>query len=121
MKNNSDKKKIKKDILILSKFTEAFCAGNHNFSEKNLINLSGPLGEIFNKLEIMLCKDCKNVLLHGAEKRLLCPYHPKPPCKKCPTMCYRNGYREKMKEIMKFSGLYFIKKGKLNYIFKYFF
>ncbi len=112
--------KILKDIYLLSKFTETFCLENHN-GEKALLNLKGILGDYLNGYKLKVCDECKRVLLHGVAKRLLCPYDPKPPCKKCPTPCYRKGYREKMREIMKFSGMYFIKKGKLSYVFKYFF
>ncbi len=115
-----NKGKILKDIEVLAKFTEAFCLENHR-GEKAPLNLKGILGEHLNNYKLKVCENCKRVLLHGVAKRLLCPYDPKPPCKKCPTPCYRKGYREKMREIMKFSGMYFIKKGKLSYVFKYFF
>lgn len=120
MKNKIEKK-MSKDISILAKFTEAFCRENHKFKNKEVLNLKGDLGNILNQYNLFLCKDCKKTLLHGSAKRLLCPFNPKPSCKKCPSPCYRNGYREKMKEIMRFSGIYFIKKGKINYIFKYLF
>lgn len=118
---NFKEKKIFKDISILANFTSAYCFENHFFEEKQNISLKGTLGDFLNGYNLKLCKNCKNTLLHGCAKRLLCPYNPKPACKKCPTPCYRNGYREKMVEIMKFSGLYFIKKGKIGYIFKYLF
>lgn len=118
---NYNERKLLKDISVLADFTSAYCREKHASNEKEKLNLKGRLGEILNNYNIRLCRDCKNTLLHGCAKRLICPYDPKPACKKCPTPCYRNGYREKMREIMKFSGLFFIKKGKISYIFKYFF
>lgn len=119
--NNGKDEIILKDIEVLVNFTSIFCEKNHYKNNKRFLKLNGFLGDYLNKYNLNLCKDCQNTLLHGVSKRILCPYNPKLACKKCPTMCYRNGYREKMKQIMKFSGLYFIKKGKFNYIFKYFF
>lgn len=51
-----------------------------------------------------LCADCAELLAY-AEKRLsLCPHHPKPACKDCPTHCYLPEQRERMREVMKYSG-----------------
>lgn len=120
MKNFMEKR-ILKDISVLANFTGIYCQKNHFLKEKEKIILNGIMGNYLNGYNLILCKDCKNTLLHGCAKRILCPYDPKPQCKNCPTLCYRDGYREKMREIMRFSGIYFIKKGKINYIFKYFF
>lgn len=113
--------RFQKDIPILVDFTSLYCNEKHKEREKEKFFYEGILGNYLNRYDLSLCKDCKNTLAHGVAKRILCPYNPKPPCKKCPTPCYRKGYREKMREIMKFSGMQFIKKGRLNYIFKYFF
>ncbi|MEJ5165567.1 MAG: nitrous oxide-stimulated promoter family protein [Thermoanaerobaculia bacterium] len=118
---NLKEKRILKDISVLANFTSAYCRENHKDFEKKILNLKGPLGKFLNEYSLKLCKNCEKTLLHGCAKRILCPYDPKPQCKNCPTPCYRNGYREKMREIMRFSGLYFIKKGKISYIFKYMF
>lgn len=51
-----------------------------------------------------LCGDCAELLAY-AEKRLnLCPHHPKPACKNCPTHCYLPEKRERMREVMKYAG-----------------
>ncbi len=113
--------KLQKDISILLDFTSLYCNEKHKEREKEKIFYEGILGSYLNRYDLFLCKDCRNTLANGVAKRILCPYKPKPPCKKCKTPCWPKGYREKMREIMKFSGLYFIKKGRLNYIFKYFF
>lgn len=119
--NNLKDQSIIKDIATLINFTNVFCEKKHLSVPKKFLKLNGFLGDYLNKYNLILFKDCQNTLMHGVAKRILCPYEPKPACKRCPTMCYRNGYREKMKKIMKYSGFYFIKKGKLSYIYKYFF
>jgi len=118
---NDKNRKLEKDISILVDFTNLYCSSVHKKNEKEVVWFNGTLGNYLNKYGLILCRDCKNTLAHGVAKRILCPYSPKPACKRCPTNCYRSSYREKMKEIMKFSGLLLIKKGRLNYIFKYFF
>lgn len=114
-------KKLKKDISILSLFTEIYCKNLHREREKNPVRGNGILKDFSGEISKFLCRDCERLLLHSVTKRLLCPYEPKPACKKCPTPCYSDRFREKMREVMRFSGAYLIKKGRLDYIFKYFF
>ena len=59
-------------------------------------------------------------LPYGKQRLLSCPYDPKPKCKDCETHCYRPKYREKVKEIMKFSGMHFVKRGRIDWLIKYF-
>lgn len=51
------------------------------------------------------CPSCEE-LLHYAHKRLdRCPFgEQKGACKKCPIHCYQPAMRQKMKEIMRYSG-----------------
>jgi hypothetical protein len=50
---------------------------------------------------------------------LKCPHDPKPTCKKCKTQCYHGAYKSKIREIMKFSGMYLIKRGRLDILYHY--
>jgi hypothetical protein len=70
---------------------------------------------------MLLCRECTRLLQHGTAKLLLCPYDPKPMCKKCPTHCYAPFYRERVREVMKFSGMHMMKRGRLDMLFHYFF
>ncbi len=112
---------MKKDIAVLAEFISIFCGCNHNRREKSGINARGLLSHYLKDNDIMICGECRRLLLQGASKRLSCPYDPKPRCKKCETHCYGNGYRGKIREVMRFSGKYLIKKGKFGLIFKYLF
>jgi len=109
----------KADIKTLMKFVGIFCHENHNeekvaFSFKLL-----DLKEITKK-EIALCPDCSRLLAYGLTMRLKCPHDPKPMCKKCETQCYHGEYRAKIREVMKFSGMYLVKHGRLDMLYHYF-
>jgi hypothetical protein len=52
-----------------------------------------------------LCEECPGMLVYAYEKLDKCPYGlEKPACNNCPVHCYKPEQREKMKEIMRFSG-----------------
>jgi RNase P subunit RPR2 len=76
--------------------------------------------EQIEKKEILLCPDCTKLLAYGLTMRLKCPHDPKPMCKKCESQCYHRDYRLKIREVMKFSGLYLIKHGRVDMLYHYF-
>ena len=125
MSGISDRLDVKKakDLKVLSDFVSIFCRENHQAKDKEafLINDARLRQVLNNNNSLVLCPDCSKLLKHGMAKLLLCPYDPKPMCKKCETHCYAPGYREKMREVMRFSGLYLIKHGRLDLIFHYLF
>lgn len=52
-----------------------------------------------------LCADCREVLDYAHKRLDACRYgEDKTSCKKCPTHCYTPRYREKIREIMRYSG-----------------
>ena len=111
-----------KDIRVLGNFISVFCRENHREKTKGIFpikdaRVSNSLGD----KDLVLCSDCQKLLNHGIAKLLQCPYDPKPMCKKCQTHCYAPGYREKMREVMRFSGLYLVRHGRLDLMFHYFF
>ena len=114
--------KKEKDIRVVADFVAIFCRENHRDVEKSLfVNKDEKLHLLLNGGGMELCKDCTKLLNHGIAKLLQCPHDPKPMCKKCTTHCYAPGYRERMREVMKFSGLYLVKHGRLDLMFHYFF
>ncbi|MFH1998920.1 MAG: nitrous oxide-stimulated promoter family protein [Planctomycetota bacterium] len=40
--------------------------------------------------------------------------------KACDTHCYKPAYRAKIKEVMRYSGIHFIKRGRLDWLVRYF-
>ncbi|MEE9400315.1 MAG: nitrous oxide-stimulated promoter family protein [Dehalococcoidales bacterium] len=114
-----DRKKSK-DIKVLGNFVSIFCRENHHDNNKGAFPISDA--RLYNSLgnkDLILCPDCQKLLNHGIAKLLLCPYDPKPMCKKCETHCYAPGYRERIREVMKFSGLYSVKHGRLDLLIHY--
>ena len=111
-------KKEKADIQTLMKFVKIYCHENHDeekvsFSFK-LIDLKG-----FIKREILLCPYCHRLLTYGLTMRMKCPHDPKPMCKKCETQCYHGEYKAKIREVMKFSGMYLVKHGRVDMLYHY--
>ncbi len=116
-----DGKKVK-DIRVLRDFVSIFCRENHKAAAKDTLPIKDAgLRRSLGGKKLVLCQDCRKLLSHGIAKLLLCPYDPKPMCKKCPTHCYAPGYREKMREVMRFSGLHLIKHGRLDLMVHYLF
>jgi hypothetical protein len=118
-KKDKISKKERADIGTLMEFVEIFCRENHNGDRNPFIFRVYDIKEI-KKREIFLCPDCTKLLTYGLTMRLKCPHDPKPMCKKCETQCYKGDYKEKIREIMKYSGMYVIKHGRLDLLYHYF-
>lgn len=69
----------------------------------------------------LLCEDCQHLLGYSVGRRLLCPHDPKPACKHCPTRCYREDDRARMRAVMRYSGWRLLLRGRWWLLGKYFF
>ena len=107
------------DIRTLMKFVAIFCREHHQGEKTPFSFRHLDIGEI-EKEEILICPDCSRLLAYGLTMRLKCPHNPKPMCKKCQTQCYREEYKAKIREVMKFSGMYMVKHGRLDMLYHYF-
>ena len=101
-------KRIKKDEKILKKFIAVYCRENH-------------LKKGRKEYKDGYCKECYELLEYSLQRLHACPLDPKPQCKHCKIHCYKPQMRQKIKEVMKFSGMYFLKHGRLDWVFHYFF
>ncbi len=111
-----------KDLKVLGDFISIFCREKHSGENKDIFPVKDDrLRQALGDKELILCPDCARLLNHGTAKLLLCPYDPKPMCKKCKTHCYAPGYRERIREVMRFSGLYLVKHGRVDLMIHYFF
>jgi hypothetical protein len=119
LKRGEFSKKQRDDIRKLMRFVGIYCGENHNGAK---VPFSFKLFDIkeIEKNEISLCPDCTRLLIYGLTMRLRCPHNPKPMCKKCKTQCYHGDYRAKIREVMKFSGMYMIKHGRVDMLYHYF-
>jgi len=90
-----------KDKLLLEKFIAVYCRKKHRADGKTL------------------CAECADLQKYAFEKLDKCPFDPKPKCRDCKVHCYKEPYCRQIKEVMKFSGIYFVKRGRLDWLFKY--
>jgi len=109
-----------KDLKVLVLFTAVYCQAHH--PEEKLPCDAESLGLSGVQLGGRgVCDDCREFLAYAIERRLKCPLDPKPTCKHCTIHCYRPGHREKVREIMRFSGKYLVRRGRLDLLWHYFF
>jgi hypothetical protein len=92
---------VERDLAILRNFARVYCRRHH-----------GTRGG--------LCSDCTALVAYARRRLSACPYDPKPKCKLCPTHCYKPAMRARVREVMKFSGLYYVRRGRLDWLLKYF-
>ena len=111
---------IGKDIEVLAEFIHIYCQDRHPGAAAFRAESCGAVGRYLAPVEFSYCADCLKLLLHAASKRVICPYDPKPACKKCETHCYGPGYRERIRIVMRYSGMRLIKRGRFGLIKKYF-
>lgn len=88
--------------IVLRKFIHVYCQKKH----------SPPKGQ--------MCELCNELLEYALLRLEKCPFDPKPKCKDCKVHCYKDDYRQRIREVMKFSGIHFVKRGRLDWLFKYF-
>jgi hypothetical protein len=106
----------KKDIRLIGKFVEVYCAGKHYDAKRTPVALPEGLGER------NLCPECRSFLEYAVTKRLKCPLEAeKPTCKHCRIHCYDRPRREKVREIMSYAGWRLMLRGRLDYVWHYFF
>ena len=106
----------KKDIKLIGKFVEVYCTGNHGAVERVVFSLPAGLGER------CLCPECTIFMQYAVTRRIKCPLEAeKPTCKHCRIHCYNKANLAKVKEIMAYSGRKLMLRGRLDYIWHYFF
>src|SRR5512134_2754186 len=96
-----------KDLKVLALFTAVYCRSRHG-AEKAPFAIGEPGLQGLGMERFHLCDECREFLAYAFARRLRCPLDPKPTCKHCHVHCYRPGHREKVREIMRFSGRHLI-------------
>lgn len=108
----------KKDLKVLATFIHVYCESRHR--EEGNVPLPEEMAEMCGK-DVRLCSGCRALLDYALQKRRTCPLDPKPSCKNCHIHCYSKEYRAKIREIMAFSGRKMIMRGRVDYLWHYFF
>lgn len=106
-------------MAILGRFVAVYCGDKHADRPKTVFRYKGIGDSTWRGIEV--CDECTKMLTHGTAKRLICPMEPKPYCKECDVHCYAPGYRERVREIMRYSGKKLILRGRVDLIYHYFF
>ena len=67
------------------KMIEIYCRGHHQARES-------------------LCDECRELLEYARKRLEKCPHETKPKCSDCKIHCYEINRRNRIKEVMKYSG-----------------
>lgn len=106
----------KKDIKLLGTFVEVYCQAKHRGAVRAVVTLPADLEARG------LCPECTSFLEYAITRRLKCPLEAeKPTCKHCRIHCYDRLRREKVREIMSYAGRRLVMRGRLDYLWHYFF
>ncbi len=110
----------RKEVKVLADFISIFCRQKHHAHDRAAVIIEDDsLRHSLGDKKLVLCSECRKLLYHGIAKLVLCPYDPKPVCRKCPTHCYAPAYRERIRQVMRFTGPYLIRHGRLDLLFHY--
>jgi hypothetical protein len=109
-----------KDLQTLALFTAVWCKAKHLAAKEPFVPSEEGLRDLGLERH-RLCADCREFLAYAFVRRLKCPLDPKPTCKHCHLHCYRPGHRERVREIMRFSGRHLLLRGRLDLLWHYFF
>jgi len=110
----------RKDLRILAWFTAVYCR-QHHAGPRAVLTVADAELRTLPLHNYPVCSDCAAFLMYAFERRLRCPLEEKPACKHCPVHCYKPGHREQVREIMRFSGRYLIRHGRLDLLWHYLF
>jgi hypothetical protein len=55
--------------------------------------------------ESSICEECRQLFEYSRARLMHCPFAPdKPTCAKCPVHCYKVDMRERIRQVMRYSG-----------------
>lgn len=108
---------LDRDLKVLARFLDIYCSDKHPDAEKRQATLKTHDVQAIAGKPLRLCSSCHDLLAHAFTKRAHCPIEPKPACKHCTQHCYHPAYRERIREVMKYSGRAAVLSGRLDYLF----
>ena len=82
---NKNKRRVEQEKQIVADMIALYCRKRHNYKE--------------------LCPECRALTEYAFRRSELCPYKEnKTFCSQCKTHCYSPKMREKIRQVMRFSG-----------------
>ena len=109
-----DEKLLARDLATLVKFIDVYCQAHHQ-CQTPVSMKSADIAAIAGK-EVSLCPECAKLMKHALVKRSACPWDPKPQCKHCPEHCYAPVYQKMIRDVMRFSGMKLLLRGRVDYL-----
>ena len=98
----SSRSRVAREQKTVSAMIRIYCRGKHG-------------------TERGLCRECSSLQGYAWNRLQKCPFQEgKTTCAKCPVHCYKPEYRKRIKEVMRFSGMYFVSRGRLDWLVRYF-
>lgn len=86
MEKAAESKFVQQEQATIASMTHLFCRAKHGTRQG-------------------LCPDCQELLDYAQERVARCMLLPeKPVCACCPVHCYKAAHRERVREVMRFSG-----------------
>jgi len=95
---------IAKDIRTVTGFTKIYCDGHHKSRSRTSLKSPGVEAGVYRRKVPVLCSECAELAEYAEKRRAYCPKDPKPFCSHCDTHCYKSEARERMREVMRYSG-----------------
>jgi hypothetical protein len=112
--------KERKDLRLLVSFTSVYCRYHHD-APTDGVDIGTEPSALLVAGEYPVCSDCRELLAYAVARRINCPLDPKPVCKHCPVHCYKSNQRQRIKDVMRFSGKHLLLRGRLDLLWHYFF
>ena len=110
-------RRLQRDLRVLARMICVYCRDKHASAEKTRAYGQGHDFERITGSSVEVCPDCAKLLAHALVKRSTCPLVPKPACKHCPRHCYHPTYRQRIREVMKYSGRKLALAGRIDFLF----
>lgn len=109
VEQEAKRRRIAKDEKVLRAFIAVYCHAHHHGGVRHR-----DQGREY-------CSECYALLLYALQRNERCPLIPKPVCRHCAVHCYKPEMRQRIRQVMKFSGIYYVKRGRFDWIWHYFF
>ncbi len=109
-------RRMRQDLRVLARMIRVYCQDKHDGVERSRVRFKGHHIEPIVGSDVVLCPACGKLLMHALMKRSMCPLDPKPSCKNCTEHCYHPAYRERIRDVMKYSGRKLVLSGRIDYL-----
>ena len=109
-------RRMRRDLHVLARMIGVYCRDQHEGLAKTGIRWKGHDIEAIVGSDVVLCPACGKLLMHALMKRSMCPLDPKPSYKNCTEHCYHPAYRERIRDVMKYSGRKLVLSGRIDYL-----